>query len=137
MAPIIIPEVDMLSVSKSSEVERRAILGFAPKIKLVTVDYAALDRIDTFYLDCQKHRDFYRDPYDKLHKPAAFKYHQGKCGIKLEHSVEQLRSPIRWVEERKPLVYPMTYNSTMRLNTLAASMMGGRYDPSSCNRYKR
>ncbi|XP_022224212.1 uncharacterized protein LOC111075321 [Drosophila obscura] len=137
MAPIIFPEVDMLSVSKNSEKEREAILGFAPKIKLVTVDYAAMGRIDTFYLSCQKYRDYYRDPYDKLHKPETFKYHQGKCAIKPDHSVEQLRRPIQWVQERKPLVYPMTYQSTMRLNTAAASMMGGSYDPSSCNRYKR
>ncbi|XP_026843590.1 uncharacterized protein LOC113565521 [Drosophila persimilis] len=132
-----IPEVDMLSVSKSSEVERRAILGFAPRINLVTVDYGDLEKIDTFYLDSQRYRDYYRDPYDKLPKPERFKYHQGKCGIKLDHSVEQMRRPISWVEERKPVVYPLKYGTPMRLGTSAASMMRGRYDLGSCIRYKR
>ncbi|XP_068140708.1 unconventional myosin-Vb [Drosophila tropicalis] len=94
MPTIIAPEVDMLQVSKSSQVQRRAILGFAPRIGLKVVDYGDLDRIDNFYLESQKYRDYYRDPNNQIKKPQRFTIHQGKCGIKLDHSVELLRQPI-------------------------------------------
>ncbi|XP_052853828.1 uncharacterized protein LOC128263142 [Drosophila gunungcola] len=126
-----IPEVDMRIVAQNAELQRRAILGFAPRIGLSIVDYDDLDRIDNFYLECQKFRDYYRDPHNKLHKPSRFRQHQGKCGIKLDHSVQHLTQPIRWVEEQRPLVYPLSKDSALRLGMPIPPMISGRYDKSS------
>ncbi|XP_017022543.1 uncharacterized protein [Drosophila kikkawai] len=132
-----IPEVDMLSVSKNAEVQRRAILGFAPRIGLTTVDYGELDRIDDFYLECQKYRDFYRDPHNKLHKPPRFRLHQGKCAIKLDHSVEELTRPILWTTEKQPVVYPLSGDTSMNLGIPIPPMIRGTYDRSSSIAFKR
>ncbi|XP_030380454.1 uncharacterized protein LOC115628472 [Scaptodrosophila lebanonensis] len=135
MAPIVAPEVDMLTVSKSSVNQRKAILGFAPRIGLSFVDYGDLDRIDSFYLESQKYRDYYRDPYNKLHKPDRFRLHQGKCGIKLDDSVQMLLKPINWVTERQPVVFPTNYTSDMDLDR--GVELFGCYDKNSCIRFKR
>ncbi|KAH8357261.1 hypothetical protein KR200_009149 [Drosophila serrata] len=132
-----IPEVDMLKVSKNAEVQRRAILGFAPRIGLTIVDYGDLDRIDNFYLESQKYRDYYRDPHNKLHKPLRFSLHQGKCAIKLDTSVEQLTRPIIWTTERQPLVYPLSGDTAMHLGMSIPPMIRGTHAKSSSIAFKR
>ncbi|XP_016979646.1 uncharacterized protein LOC108044983 [Drosophila rhopaloa] len=130
-----IPEVDMRIVARNAEVQRRGILGFAPRIGLSIVDYDDLDRIDSFYLQSQKFRDYYRDPHNRLHKPPRFQRHQGKCGIKLDHSVGHLTQPIRWVEEQRPLVYPLSKDTATRLGMPISPMIRGRHDKSSSLSY--
>ncbi|XP_017060615.1 uncharacterized protein LOC108100973 [Drosophila ficusphila] len=132
-----IPEVDMWQVAKNAEVQRRAILGFAPRIGLVIVDYDDLDRIDSIYLQCQKLRDYYRDPHNKLHKPTGFQPHRRKCGIKVDQSVQHLTQPIRWVEERRPVVYPFPRDTSMNLGSPIVPMISGRYSKSSSVSYVR
>ncbi|KAH8335232.1 hypothetical protein KR067_005832 [Drosophila pandora] len=132
-----IPEVDMLKVATNADVQRRAILGFAPRIGMVIVDYDDLDRIDNFYLQCQKYRDYYRDPHHKIHKPTRFRQHQGKCAIRLDRTVEELTQPIRWVEERKPVVYPEVRSTSMRLGVPLMPQILGRYDKCTSMAYKR
>ncbi|ALC39256.1 CG43796 [Drosophila busckii] len=131
------PEVDMLAVSARSRKTRRAILGFAPRIGLSIVDYTETERSDNFYLECQNYRDYYRDPYNKLNKPDRFKLHQGRCGIKLDKSVEELMKPADWVTERQPVVYPIEYRSYMNLGIGFEEIFKGRFDKDSCVRYKR
>ncbi|XP_016967594.1 uncharacterized protein LOC108036120 [Drosophila biarmipes] len=126
-----IPEVDMRTVAQNAEVQRKGILGFAPRVGMVIVDYDDLDRIDNFYLESQKYRDYFRDPHNMLHKPPRFRQHQGKCGIKLDHSVYHLTQPILWVEERQPLVYPLSKDTAMRLGMPITPMIRGRHDKSS------
>lgn len=132
-----VPQVDMWAVTKSSQVLRRAVLGFVPRIGLAIVDYADVDRIDTFYLECQKFRDYYRDPYDKVHQPELFKNHMGKCGIKLDTSGSQLRQPIRWIPIRQPIINPNKYKCDMNLGVDMGEVFKGHYSPVSCLRYKR
>ncbi|TDG42600.1 hypothetical protein AWZ03_010985 [Drosophila navojoa] len=132
-----IPETDMWSVSKSARKHRRVVLGFVPKIGLPIVDYGDVDRIDSFYLECQDYRDYYRDPYDKLHKPIRFVFHQGKCGIRLDTSIEQLRQPMIWVPKRLPPIRPLEYRSYMNLGIDAGEIMKGRHNKASCNLFKR
>lgn len=132
-----IPEVDMIKVAKNAEVQRRAILGFAPRIGLVIVDHGDLDRIDNFYLECQKYRDYYRDPHHKLHKPPRFRLHQGKCAIKLDHSVQELTRPIQWVQEKQPVVYPLSRDTAMRLGMPMTPMIRGTFDRKTSIAYKR
>lgn len=132
-----IPEVDMIAVAKSCQAQRRAVLGFVPKIGLPIVDYADVERIDTFYLECQKYRDFYRDPYDKVHKPNLFKNHMGQCGIKLDTSVDELRQPTRWISFRQPLIDPINCESGMNLGVDMGHILKGQYSTTTCLRYKR
>ncbi|XP_051858112.1 uncharacterized protein LOC132796261 [Drosophila nasuta] len=132
-----IPEVDMVTVAQRSNVERRGVLGFVPRIGLPIVDYAEVDRIDAFYLECQNFRDYYRDPYDRVHKPLMFTKHMGKCGIKMDQSVEELRQPISWVQRKKPLTEPVNYKTHMNLGVDINTMIRGRYGKQSCIRYKR
>lgn len=132
-----IPEVDMMSVAKSCQVQRRAVLGFVPKIGLPIVDYADVERIDTFYLECQKYRDFYRDPYDKVHKPDLFKNRLGQCGIKLDTSVDALRQPVLCVPRRQPLIDPINYGSDMNLGVDMGQIFKGKYSKNTCFLYKR
>ncbi|KAH8418314.1 hypothetical protein KR222_000602 [Zaprionus bogoriensis] len=132
-----IPEADMFSVSKSSQAQRRAVLGFVPQIGLPIVDYEDVARIDAFYLECQKFRDYYRDPYDKVHKPEKFQHHMGRCGVKVDTSVEELRRPIRWVVKRQPVIFPVTYPSQLNLGVDMGEVLKGRYGKTTCIRYKR
>lgn len=132
-----IPEVDMIAVAKGCQAQRRAVLGFVPKIGLPIVDYADVERIDTFYLECQKYRDFYRDPYDKVHKPNLFKHGMSQCGIKLDTTVDELRKPTQWVCPRQPLIDPINYQSDMNLGVDIGNICKGQYSTTTCLRYKR
>ncbi|XP_043652353.1 uncharacterized protein LOC122619454 [Drosophila teissieri] len=132
-----IPEVDMRMVAKNAEAHRRGILGFAPRIAMLTVDYDDLDRIDNFYLESQRYRDYYRDPHNTLHKPPRFRRHQGKCGIKLDTSVQHLTRPIRWVKERQPVIYPSLRDTAMMVGIPISSMLIGHYDKASCVSFHR
>ncbi|KAM8714766.1 hypothetical protein ACLKA7_001172 [Drosophila subpalustris] len=132
-----IPEAEMVLVAPKSRAERRAVLGFVPRIGLPIVDYADVERIDTFYLECQSYRDYYRDPYDRVHKPMKFTKHQGRCGVKVDRSVEELRQPIRWVEKRLPYIGAIDYKSHMNLGVDTNVILRGRYNKESCNLYKR
>ncbi|XP_023163301.1 uncharacterized protein LOC111594292 [Drosophila hydei] len=132
-----IPEADMWCVSKNARKHRRVVLDFIPNIALPIVDYADVDRIDSFYLESQEYRDYYRDPYDKLHKPLKFIYLQGKCGVKPDTSVEQLRQPNIWAPKRVPPVLPVEYQSYLNLGFNIEEIMKGRHSNQSCNVYKR
>ncbi|KAH8273777.1 hypothetical protein KR044_000265 [Drosophila immigrans] len=127
----------MSAVAPRSCAERRGVLGFVPRIGLPIVDYREVDRIDTFYLECQSYRDYYRDPYDRVHKPLMFSKEMGKCGVKVDRSVEELRQPIRWVQRRKPITDPIDYKTHMNLGININSILGGRYNKDTCIRYKR
>ncbi|XP_039959511.1 uncharacterized protein LOC120774160 [Bactrocera tryoni] len=136
MKTIIAPEVDMLIVSRSSRNSRKSIMNFAPKIGLTMVNYAKLDNIDNFYLDCQEFRDYYRDPYNKISRPEAFKKHYGKCGRReIDKNTVSLSLPPTWVHEKQPVVYPLKYDRKLRLNE--GIILGGQYDRISCIKYKR
>lgn len=136
MKTIHAPEADMLLVSKSSRNQRKSILNFAPKIGLSVVDYGRLDEIDTFYQECQNFRDYYRDPYNKLHRPLEFQKHHGKCGIKVrDKNTELLMLPVTWVRENVPVVYHIDYDRDVHLDE--GIKLGGFYDLASCIKYKR
>ncbi|KQS70347.1 uncharacterized protein LOC26526555 [Drosophila erecta] len=132
-----IPEVDMRMVAKNSEAHRRGIFGFAPRIGMVSVDYDDLDRIDNFYLETQRYRDYYRDPHNTLHKPPRFRQHQGKCGIKLDTSVQHFSRPIRWVKEGQPVLYPYSKDTAMMVGIPISSMITGHYAKSTCVSFLR
>uniref|UniRef100_A0A1A9VEU4 Uncharacterized protein n=1 Tax=Glossina austeni TaxID=7395 RepID=A0A1A9VEU4_GLOAU len=136
MKTVITPEVDMLVVARSSQNQRKAIMNFAPRIGLAVVDYARLDEIDRFYIDCQNFRDYYRDPYYQLHLPIAFKKHYGKCGHRpTDKCIQLFMKPTEWVRERQPVVYPIEYGRELNLDE--GIKLGGLYDVTSCIKYKR
>ncbi|KAH8402120.1 hypothetical protein KR009_009980 [Drosophila setifemur] len=121
----------MKLVSVKSREQRNLILGFAIP-DLSTVDYGQIRRMDVFYLECQKYRDYYRDPHNKIGIPPIFKEYQGKCGVKLDTSEEKLKHPL-WVAERKPVMYP-DYE-VIKNNEVSYS--SGRYNHNSDKSYKR
>lgn len=136
MKTIIAPEVDMLIVSRSSRNSRKFIMNFAPKIGLTMVNYDKLQEIDNFYLDCQNFRDYYRDPYNKLSRPEVFKKHYGKCGRKeIDKNTGLLSLPPMWIREKQPVVYPIKYYRELRPDECI--ILGGKYDHTSCIKYKR
>ncbi|XP_022234386.2 uncharacterized protein LOC111082472 [Drosophila obscura] len=100
-----VPEVEMWNVSKSCRKTRESLFAFAPKLpKLSFVNYQDLYGVDSFYMECQKHRDYYRDPYDKLLRPQSF-VRTGRRPVK----PDLLSMPMSWHQESKPLVFPMEY----------------------------
>lgn len=136
MKKIFAPEVDMLLVSQSSRNQRKTIMNFVPRIGLAIVDYGRLQEIDNFYLDCQNFRDYYRDPYNKLPRPLAFKKHYGKYGkhYSAHQTIEQLMLPTQWITERQPPLYPLNNSRHMSLNK--GIHLGGVYNAAPCIKYK-
>ncbi|EDW37231.1 GL26142 [Drosophila persimilis] len=133
---MIIPEVDMLAVSKNSRVQRAASAGYVlPGLKLV--DYGGLDRVDRYYNDCQDYRDYYRDPYNKIHKPERFRHYQGKCGIRLDKSLNDLMLPPVWRVERKPIVYPIEYGIQMDMDKSYRTLLTGTHSATTHTAFKR
>ncbi|EDV49319.1 uncharacterized protein LOC6553743 [Drosophila erecta] len=111
-----IPEAQYWDVSKKSQKDRQMIRKFVPEaVDLATISRAEIYRIDTFYLECQKYRDHYRDPYGKVHCPAFFHLHKGKCGIKLDQSVIKMTQAIAGNVDRQPIVFPLIPNKSMFL----------------------
>lgn len=136
MKSIVVPEVDMLAVARSSQHQRKSIRGFAPRIGLTVVDYKRLDDIDDFYIESQNFRDYYRDPYNKLNRPVTYSKHYGTCG---RHMIDKcsplLMQPITWVQESKPIICSVKYGRNLNLDE--GIQLGGRYDITSCIKYKR
>ncbi|XP_017150921.1 uncharacterized protein LOC108161210 [Drosophila miranda] len=133
---MIIPEVDMLAVSKSSRVQRAAMAGYVlPGLKMV--DYGAMDRVDRYYMDCQNYRDYYRDPSGKMHKPERFRHYQGKCGIRLDKSLNDLMLPPVWRVERKPIVYPIEYGIQMDMDKSYRTLLTGTHNATTHTAFKR
>ncbi|XP_022224240.1 uncharacterized protein LOC111075341 [Drosophila obscura] len=131
-----IPQVDMLAVSKNSRVQRNLILGYViPGLNIV--DYSDVDRIDQYYLDCQKYRDYYRDPYGKMPKPERFRHYQGKCGAKSDRSLGDMLLPPTCPVERKPIVYPAEYGQPMDSHQSYRTLLRGTYNPISHAAFKR
>lgn len=136
MKGISAPEVDMLVVSQSSRNQRKTLTNFVPKIGLSIADYSRLNEIDNFYLDCQNFRDYYRDAYNKLQRPKAFKRHFGKCGRRfLDKRSEVLLHPVSWVREKQPIVYPLNHRKDFVVG--AEIFLGGQHYSGACNKYKR
>ncbi|XP_013107150.1 uncharacterized protein LOC106086871 [Stomoxys calcitrans] len=130
------PEVDMLLVSRSSRNQRQSLKGFVPRIGLSVVDYGRVEEIDSFYMDCQNFRDYYRDPYNKLHRPPVFQQYNGKCGRRARDKCsELLLLPTQWVREAQPVLYPVDYGRQLHLND--GIKLSGFYDYTSCIKYKR
>ncbi|XP_037730118.1 uncharacterized protein LOC119560638 [Drosophila subpulchrella] len=111
-----IPEAQYWDVSKKSQKDRQMIRKFVPEaVDLATISRGEIYRIDTFYLECQKYRDHYRDPYGKVHCPPFFHLHKGKCGIKLDQTLAQMTQAIAGTVDRQPIVFPLIPNKSMFL----------------------
>ncbi|XP_034667103.1 uncharacterized protein LOC117900737 [Drosophila subobscura] len=133
---MIIPEVDMLAVSKNSRVQRGAIVGYVlPGLNMV--DYGDIARIDQYYLDCQRYRDYYRDPHGKMPKPERFRQYQGRCGTKSDKSFGTLMLPPQWREERKPIVYPVPYGIQMDMDKHYRTLLMSTHSGSTHTAFKR
>ncbi|XP_017150920.1 uncharacterized protein LOC108161209 [Drosophila miranda] len=131
-----IPQVDTLAVSKNSRVQRNLILGYVIP-GLNGVDYGDVSRIDGFYLDCQKYRDYYRDPYGKMPNPERFRQYQGKCGIRLDNSLVDMLLPPRSNVDRLPIVYPVDYGHPMDSSKSYRTLLMGNYNPITHSGFKR
>ncbi|XP_030238375.1 uncharacterized protein LOC115561921 [Drosophila navojoa] len=130
-----IPFVDMLAVSKSLRVQRKPILKFVPPTGVSFVNYRSLGEVDYFYLDCQNYRDYYRDPFEKMRRPAKFCQYQGRCGARPDRTVEALSVPGSWVKERPPVVYSEKYNQ--RMNLSGKINIDAHFSPNSVTVFKR
>ncbi|KAH8409892.1 hypothetical protein KR009_000336 [Drosophila setifemur] len=109
-----IPEVDMWTVSKCSRLQRNYMFkADIPGLK--TIDYNAIKGIDMFYLECQDYRDYFKDPYNKVHLPERFRTYVGKCGVKLDTQGQTLMVPSLGRVDRQPIFYPVDYKSDMAL----------------------
>lgn len=136
MTSVVVPEVDMLVVARSSQHQRKSIRGFAPRIGLSVVDYKRLDDIDDFYVESQNFRDYYRDPYNKLNRPVVYMKHYGTCGRHyIDKCSQLLMQPIIWVKESKPIICPVKYSRGLNLDD--GIQLAGRYDTTPCIKYKR
>ncbi|KAH8383848.1 hypothetical protein KR009_010901 [Drosophila setifemur] len=103
-----IPEAEYWDVTKQSQKEREIIRKFIPNgVNLSIINPAELYNSDTFYLECQKYRDFYRDPYGKVQKPKSFSLHKGMCGIKLDQTLALMTMAIAANEDHQPFIFPL------------------------------
>ncbi|EDW83663.1 uncharacterized protein Dwil_GK18959 [Drosophila willistoni] len=126
-----LPEADMMAVSKSSRLHRKP---GAPLSGLTFMD-GDMQKVDKFYNDCQDYRDYYRDSYNKMHCPAAFHTHKGKCGIKLDRSIALLSLPVTWMTEEQPVIYPVEFKRYMASE--AQFRMAGRFQKTTDTSFKR
>ncbi|XP_016961787.1 uncharacterized protein LOC108032476 [Drosophila biarmipes] len=131
-----IPEVDMWNVSQSSRIHRLSIFN-SDKPGLKVIDYAAVRGVDSFYLDCQNYRDYFKDPYSRVHKPQRFTSYAGRCGVKLDTDVELLTRPISWCIDRQPIVYPIDYQSEMALGRRDCDHIKAFCSPAESLSFKR
>ncbi|XP_017055847.1 uncharacterized protein LOC108097834 [Drosophila ficusphila] len=133
---MIIPEVDMWTVSKSVRVHRLSIFN-CDKPGLKVLDYASVKGIDSFYLDCQNYRDYFKDPYNRVHKPARFRTYGGRCGVKLDNANQCLDMPPVWGIDRQPIVYPTEYHSDMALGRRDCDHIKAFCSPAESLSFKR
>ncbi|EDV42222.1 uncharacterized protein Dana_GF17872 [Drosophila ananassae] len=131
-----IPEAQYWDVTKSAQKEREVVRDFIPKgVPLNIVNYAELFESDTFFLECQKYRDFYRDPYAKVHCPKFFELYKGKCGVKLDHTLAVMLKTMEANEDSLPILYPLIVDRSMRLGK--GFGMTAQHSPISSSVYKR
>lgn len=133
---MLIPEVDMWNVSKSSRIHRLSIFN-CDKPGLKVLDYAAVRGVDRFYLECQDYRDYFKDPYNRVHKPIRFTSYAGKCDVKLDTDVEVLSEPTLWRIDRQPIVYPIDYHSDMALDRRDCDHIKAFCSPAESLSFKR
>ncbi|KAI8042921.1 uncharacterized protein LOC128262333 [Drosophila gunungcola] len=132
---MLIPEVDMWNVSKSSRIHRLTIFK-CDKPGLKVLDYASVRGVDAFYLDCQDYRDHFKDPYNRVHKPARFRSF-GNCGKKLDPDDHLLAMPPLWGVDRQPIVYPIDYHSDMALGRRDCDHIKAYCSPTESLSFKR
>ncbi|XP_003736488.2 uncharacterized protein [Drosophila pseudoobscura] len=108
-----VPLVDMWNVSKSCQkLRKETTLGFAAmNKKLSIINDQDVHRLDSFYLECQKYRDYYRDPQNKVIRPKIFTS-MGRRGVKNDLS----NMPITWVQDDcRPQMFPIEYGTDLSL----------------------
>lgn len=132
-----IPQADMLRVQKSANVQRREILKFTPDIGLQCINPAELNNLDYFYLDTQKYRDYYRDAYNHMHRPARFSGCIGSGGSKKDHALIALTAPIFMVRERQPVVYSINERAAGSMDGSGTINIGAHFAGQSSVNYKR
>ncbi|EDV42224.1 uncharacterized protein Dana_GF17873 [Drosophila ananassae] len=130
-----VPEVDMMTVSKNSMLEREFMLKFVPRIGLTNVSYGSMYRVDKFYLDSQEYRDMTRDPYNKMLPPKSFTRYRGKCGIKIDPNLIEMSRPPSAHVDCIPLVYPVEYGHPMDIS--GGFRLQGRYGRQGATTFRK
>lgn len=83
---------------------RVKIYGFTPNDSVAGRHH--LNRIDRFYIKCQKHRDFYKDMSGRL-QPQYFTRNK-QFATRPDPTSIYLKIPTSPYEEHKPVAYPLT-----------------------------
>ncbi|KAH8278486.1 hypothetical protein KR018_003938 [Drosophila ironensis] len=131
-----IPEAQYWDVTKKSEKERAIVRKFLPEaVPLKICRPSEIYEIDTFFLESQKFRDYYRDPYGRVHLPKMFSHHRGTCGIKLDHTLALMMESVKANVDSLPLIYPLLPDNTMGLGK--GFRMGACNSFISSSNYKR
>ncbi|KAH8293293.1 hypothetical protein KR018_010602 [Drosophila ironensis] len=131
-----IPDVDMWNVNKSCRLERHVFLRANPTRSTI-IDYSSLWKCDMFYLDCQEYRDYFRDPHNRMHKPARFREYVGDCLEKEDLDDKRLREPPRSLVERQPVVFAIEYPKDMALGRKDIEFMKARTSKNSSMAFNR
>lgn len=131
-----IPEAQYWDITKSAQKEREVVRDVVPKgVSLNIVNYADVFDTDTFFLECQKYRDFYRDPYAMVHRPKSFELYKGQCGIKMDHTLAVMMKSVDTNEDSLPLIYPLIVDRSMRIGK--GFDMEAQHSKKSSSIYKR
>ncbi|KAH8314275.1 hypothetical protein KR074_010284 [Drosophila pseudoananassae] len=131
-----IPEAQYWDVTKSAQKEREIVRDFVPKgVPLNIVNYVEVFDSDTFFLECQKYRDYYRDPYSKVQRPKSFELYKGKCGIKLDRTLAVMLQSVAANEDSLPVIYPLIVNRSMNIGK--GFQMAAQHSQISSTVYKR
>lgn len=101
------PRADMLLVAPDAKKLRASIGLFLPSIGLSMINYGRTGEVDRFYLDCQLHRDYYKDASGKTARQPGFERPAVIYQSRPNPNDVYVWQPIRYVRERRPVVYPL------------------------------
>ncbi|XP_054268799.1 uncharacterized protein LOC128990454 [Macrosteles quadrilineatus] len=127
------PHPDLVGAYRKSNWKK---LLETPSIKLRLIDEARSQEVDDFYKLCQMHRDQYMDHSGRLHPLKYFTDVDEKWNCP-NMTNTYLEFPTKFVEYRKPIVFPKTYARSVLLPSLPQRSLAGRYSTGSDNLYNR
>lgn len=121
---------------ENSKILRKHITKFTPNVGLSIINYKRMGDIDKFYMDCQIHRDFYKDSTAKLRGIEYFNIPLKEYATRPDLTSVYLTIPQDYHKLPQPIIYslplsqgPVSFNGIIDFK--------GTYNVPSCIKYKR
>lgn len=131
-------DLSISSYKNDSRKFRNIITKLTPHIGLSCVDYGRNFQIDKFYLDCQKHRDFFKDSTERLHGIEYFNMPSNEYDTRPDLTTVYLKLPQENFKLSQPILYSLPSKSGVSfVNMNKIIDLRGTYNIPACIKYKR